>query len=30
MIDAVVTGPGRAVSGQAAARIRNQTYLSSR
>jgi flagella basal body P-ring formation protein FlgA len=30
MIDAVVTGPGRAVSGQAAAQIRNQTYLSSR
>jgi flagella basal body P-ring formation protein FlgA len=30
MIDAVVTGPGRAVSGQAAAHIRNQTYLSSR
>jgi flagella basal body P-ring formation protein FlgA len=30
MIDAVVTGPGRAVSGQAAAQIRNQTFLSSR
>jgi flagella basal body P-ring formation protein FlgA len=30
MIDAVVTGPGRAVSGQAAAQLRNQTYLSSR
>ena len=30
MIDAVVTGPGQAVSGQAAAQIRNQTYLSSR
>ena len=30
MIDAVITGPGRAVSGQAAAQIRNQTYLSSR
>jgi flagellar basal body P-ring formation protein FlgA len=30
MIDVVVTGPGRAVSGQAATQIRNQTYLSSR
>jgi len=30
MIDAVVTGPGRAVSGQAATQIRNQTFLSSR
>ncbi len=30
MIDAVVTGPGSAVSGQAAAQLRNQTYLSSR
>ena len=30
MIDAVITGPGRAVSGQAAAQIRNQTFLSSR
>jgi len=30
MIDAVVTGPGRAVSGQAATQLRNQTYLSSR
>lgn len=30
LIDAVVTGPGRAVSGQAAAQLRNQTYLSSR
>lgn len=30
MIDAVVTGPGEAVSGQSAAQIRTQTYLSSR
>ncbi|HTN40485.1 MAG TPA: flagellar basal body P-ring formation chaperone FlgA [Asticcacaulis sp.] len=30
MIDAVVTGPGQAVSGQSAAQIRTQTYLSSR
>lgn len=30
LIDAVITGPGRAVSGPAAAQIRSQTYLSSR
>ncbi|MFT4076277.1 MAG: flagellar basal body P-ring formation chaperone FlgA [Asticcacaulis sp.] len=30
IIDAVITGPGRAVSGPAAAQLRNQTYLSAR
>ncbi|ESQ91450.1 flagella basal body P-ring formation protein FlgA [Asticcacaulis benevestitus] len=30
LIDAVVTGPGAAVAGQAATQMRNQTFLSSR
>jgi len=30
LIDAVVTGPGTAVAGQAAAQMRTQTYVSSR